>query len=189
MVCEIKMSQEARSISVCGCSANVHEASLREFFSYCGDVETVVIHEPLEEGAVGRKAVVTFTTADAVTTAVLLTGAIIVDSTVEITPLVASSAESPLSPLKSATSVINNIVSAGLLKGEKLVRDVREKAHAVDEKNGITATISTGVKVVVDAGKGVVQSVTRGGTKGTATTESWMYGNQPQWGAPPEEKK
>ena len=62
------------AVKVTGLTSNIGEQQLKEFFSYSGEVSSVEIFEELG----GRSAIVRFTDASALETALLLTGATIV---------------------------------------------------------------------------------------------------------------
>ena len=171
----------SKSIVVSGLSPQVTEDQIRQFLSYCGDIEAVAF----KESEAGRQAAVSFVAAESVATAELLTGAIVGDSTVTITPIV----EEKRSLTRSALGVVNGVVAAGMLHGEQLVADIRSRAAKLDKENGIISTVAGGAVgaagFVVREVRGVVKTVTGKGTLGKPTTEQWMYGNQPQWGPPP----
>eukprot|EP00759_Apiculatamorpha_spiralis_P044790 PhF_6_TR41666/c0_g1_i1/m.63165 len=146
------------------------EPKIKEFFTICGPVTHVALNTPSPNSAT-----VSFETEDAAETAVLFSGACIVDGPVTITAVVQqqqhqseASTSSASSPARSALDVANAIAAKGYIKGEALVGAIRERAKAVD--------LTRAKKLVGLGSKGA----------GAPITGQWMYRNlQPQWGAAP----
>jgi len=160
------------TVKVTNVSPATTQQKLCEFFAICGFVRSVTIDPST------CSAVVMFESPDAGETAVMLTGAIIVDSEVIITlesvhprPIGGEAppptlSEEAKSDSRSALEVVNAAIAAGYLKGEALVATVREKAKQVDT--------------------GRMTRVFQRQPKGTATKDQWMYRSlQPQWGIKP----
>lgn len=177
----------SHSVSVAGIAPTVSEEELRNFFSYCGEIVTVLVN------AVANTAVVTFSTPDGAETATLLSGAVVGTSPVTVTRS-ASSGGLAASSIDSAAALafVEGMVSRGLVTGEALIAQLRAQAATVGIPGGnaVVGVAVEGAKAVVNVGRTVVTTAVgavTGGSQplGQPTTGQWMYGNQPQWGAPP----
>ncbi|KAK3212747.1 hypothetical protein Dsin_017453 [Dipteronia sinensis] len=144
---------------VIGISPIATEMDVREFFSYCGELEHVEI---IRSGDCGSTAYVTFKDANALETAVLLDGATIVDQPVCILrwgsyPDESYPWNSPwnfdektgstttthtdkfASTPGEAVTVAQEVVKTMLAKGYVLSKDALIKAKTLDESYGISA--------------------------------------------------
>ncbi|GBG93487.1 hypothetical protein CBR_g71629 [Chara braunii] len=142
-------------IKVTGVSMNAKEKDLREFFSFSGDIETVHL-SPDASGL--QTCFIVFKSPKALDTALLLTGAKIVDEAVEIKEAspeevpghdasaaddVARGASSTAGIAQAAEQGLNRaqkMISTMLAKGYTLGKDAAGKAKAFDEKHNITAS-------------------------------------------------
>ena len=156
------------SVRVTNVSPATTESKLCEFFAICGLVRSVRMDLP------AASAIVTFEAADAAETAVMFTGAAIVDSAVTITlegkggEQMEEEKETTSSSSRSAMEIANAAIAAGYLKGEALVTAVRAKAHSIDTGR-VTRMLKRGDRV-----------------KGSVVTGQWSYRTlQPQWGVKP----
>lgn len=141
-------------------SPRATEKDVRDFFSHCGVIEHLEI---IRSGEYGCTAYVTFRDAYALETAVLLTGAIIVDQSVCITPWGSYADEydpfsraswsngdgssnvaihgSPfVSTPREAVTMAQEVVVTMIAKGYDLGKDALTKAKALDESHGVSAT-------------------------------------------------
>lgn len=173
------------SVRVSGLTASTTEQVLRDFLSYCGNI-TSVHFDPLNNDG-SRSAIVTFESPDCVPVAELITGATVGDATVTIGAVEASPLHKPLS---SATKWVQSVVDSGKIKGEQFVGVVKQRAAVLDERYGLCAAAVEGVQVVKKASVSAVQQgvafVSGPEISGKPTTETWMYGTQPQWGPKPQ---
>lgn len=142
-----------RTVKVCNLSLGASEQDIKEFFSFSGEIEYVEIHSENERSQI---AYVTFKEPQGAETAVLLSGATIVDQSVTI-----ELAQDYLPPAgASATHVTQNsssdrvetvvlgaeeVVSSMLARGFILGKDALNKAKAFDEKHQFTSTASAKV--------------------------------------------
>ncbi|KAM7525455.1 hypothetical protein LguiA_015357 [Lonicera macranthoides] len=143
-----------RTVKVSNVSLGATLQDVKEFFSFSGDIEYV---EMLSDTERSQIAFVTFKDAQGAETAVLLSGATIVDLTVtimldphyQLPP--AASAPPPETETKtpsgseSALRKAEDVVSSMLAKGFILGKDAVNKAKSLDEKHQITSTASAKV--------------------------------------------
>ncbi|CAH2078750.1 unnamed protein product [Thlaspi arvense] len=143
------------SVKVSNVSLGATERDLKEFFSFSGDI---LYLETQSETERSKLAYVTFKDLQGAETAVLLSGATIVDSSVivtmapdyELSPEALASLEpkdSTKSP-RAGDSVLRkaeDVVSSMLAKGFILGKDAIAKAKSVDEKHQLTSTASAKV--------------------------------------------
>ncbi|KAL8112696.1 hypothetical protein AgCh_020132 [Apium graveolens] len=143
-----------RSVKVSKVSLGASLQDVQEFFSFSGDIFYVEMQGHDERSQV---AFVTFKDAEGAETAVLLSGATIVDSTVTVAldpdykPPAAAFVPPPVTKNitpKSGESAINkaeDVVTSMLAKGFVLGKDAVGKAKAIDEKHKLTSTASSKV--------------------------------------------
>ncbi|XP_010933436.1 binding partner of ACD11 1 [Elaeis guineensis] len=143
-----------RTLKVSNVSLSASEQDIKEFFSFSGDIEYVEMQSGDEWSQV---AYVTFKEPQGAETALLLSGATIVDMSVIITPapeyqLPASASVPPLpndakavGGAGSAVQKAEDVVSSMLAKGFILGKDALNKAKAFDEKHQFTTTASAKV--------------------------------------------
>eukprot|EP00898_Chlorokybus_atmophyticus_P001490 jgi/Chlat1/2341/Chrsp17S02621 len=139
-------SSQRPSVLVTNISPNATERSLSEFFSFSGEIRRISIRD---EADGTKSATVTFKDAKALDTALLLTGAVIVDRAVMITAAsgVPNSPNTPLMSPVSQTSPLaepnrtERAIAAMLARGYVLSSDVLSRARAVDEKHGLTSRV------------------------------------------------
>ncbi|XP_033129534.1 binding partner of ACD11 1 isoform X2 [Brassica rapa] len=142
------------SVKVSNVSLGATERDLKEFFSFSGDILYLEMHSETERS---KLAYVTFKDLQGAETAVLLSGATIVDSSVIVTmaPDYQLSTEalaslepkedSSKSPRASVFRKAEDVVSSMLAKGFILGKDAIAKAKSVDEKHQLTSTASARV--------------------------------------------
>lgn len=144
-------------------SPRATEKDVRDFFSHCGVIEHLEI---IRSGEYGCTAYVTFRDAYALETAVLLSGATIVDQSVCITPWGSYADEyDPFSRAAwinengssnmathafvsspgEAVTVAQEVVKTMVAKGYDLGKDALSKAKAFDESHGVSATAAAKV--------------------------------------------
>ncbi|KAH9295466.1 hypothetical protein KI387_039054 [Taxus chinensis] len=153
------------AVQVMSLSQNATERDVRDFFSFSGTVETVELERAGEEAQV---AFVTFKEPYAVDTALLLTGATIVDQKVCIVRWgdceetydlwrahswrLEDGEESEVTPPsgfiqtpREAVTVAQDVVTSMLSKGYVLGKDALSKAKAFDESHQVTASAAAKV--------------------------------------------
>lgn len=146
---------QVRTVKVSNLSHGASEQDIREFFSFSGEIEHVEMQGGDEWSQI---AYVTFKDAQGADTALLLSGATIVDMSVIITaapeykPPPSSSpppyTEGPTSkPATSSNAVqkAEDVVSTMLAKGFVLGKDAVGKAKSFDQKHQLTSTASAKV--------------------------------------------
>ncbi|XP_065635652.1 binding partner of ACD11 1 isoform X2 [Quercus suber] len=161
------------TVKVSNVSLGASEQDLKEFFSFSGKIEYVEMKSEDEKSQV---AYVTFRETQGAETAVLLSGATIVDQSVHIAlapdyelPAAAASALATETEQKreggSETAIQNaeDVVSSMLAKGFNLGKDALNKAKAFDEKHQFTSTATAKV-VSLDQKIGLTEKVTAGTT-------------------------
>lgn len=137
------------TVKVSNVSLKAAQRDIKEFFSFSGDIVHVEM-QSLDE--LSQVAYITFKDKQGAETAMLLTGATIVDMAVIVTP--ANDYELPSSVLvalepkdtkPSALQKAEDIVGTMLAKGFILGRDALDKAKALDEKHQLTSTATARV--------------------------------------------
>ncbi|XP_015897527.1 binding partner of ACD11 1 [Ziziphus jujuba] len=145
-----------KSVKVSNVSLGANERDIKEFFSFSGDIEYV---EMMSDNERSQIAYVTFKDAQGAETAVLLSGATIVDMSVTITlapeyelppaasapPFVQETEDKAPSGAESAFRKAEDVVSGMLAKGFILGKDAVNKAKNFDDKHQLTSTASAKV--------------------------------------------
>ncbi|KAJ6811414.1 binding partner of ACD11 1-like isoform X2 [Iris pallida] len=160
-----------RTVKVSNVSLGASEQDIKEFFSFSGDIEYVEMQSGDEWSQV---AYVTFKDSQGVETALLLSGATIVDLSVIVTPAAdyqlppAASAPPPYKDTtrsgggsESAVQKAEDVVSSMLAKGFILGKDAVNKAKAFDEKHQFTSTATAKV-ASLDQKIGLSEKITMG---------------------------
>ncbi|KAJ6833916.1 binding partner of ACD11 1-like isoform X2 [Iris pallida] len=160
-----------RTVKVSNVSLGASEQDIKEFFSFSGDIEYVEMQSGDEWSQV---AYVTFKDSQGVETALLLSGATIVDLSVIVTPAAdyelppAASAPPPYQDTtrsgggsESAVQKAEDVVSSMLAKGFILGKDAVNKAKAFDEKHQFTSTATAKV-ASLDQKIGLSEKITMG---------------------------
>ncbi|KAK6155417.1 hypothetical protein DH2020_009665 [Rehmannia glutinosa] len=163
-----------RTVKVSNVSLGATEQDIQEFFSFSGIIEYV---EMKSENERSQTAFVTFKDPQGAETAVLLTGATIVDQSVTIAlepdyvlPH-AASASYAASENKNATGAggasavqkAEDVVSSMLAKGFILGKDAVNKAKSFDEKHQVISTATAKV-ASLDQKIGLTEKITIGAT-------------------------
>ncbi|GAB2216530.1 hypothetical protein Droror1_Dr00024305 [Drosera rotundifolia] len=153
------MSPGGYTIEVTALSPNATEQDVFDFFSHCGPVE----HLEILRSGQARTAYVTFRDAYALETAVLLSGAVIVDQCVCITPWgnytdehdpwsgsswnqsdysssTGTQSRQFVSTPSEALFQAQEVVITMMAKGYDLGKDVLSRAKAFDESHNVSAT-------------------------------------------------
>ncbi|KZV37266.1 protein vip1-like [Dorcoceras hygrometricum] len=158
------------TVKVCNLSLGASERDVKEFFSFSGDIQYVEMRSGTERSQI---AFVTFKDAQGADTAVLLSGATIVDMTVTVTldpdytlPEAASAPPQPSDKRteggsESALRKAEDVVSSMLAKGYNLGKESVNKAKAFDEKHQLTSTASAKV-ASLDKKIGLSEKITIG---------------------------
>ncbi|KAF0910278.1 hypothetical protein E2562_001464 [Oryza meyeriana var. granulata] len=164
---------EVRTVKVSNISLNASKREITEFFSFSGDIEYVEMQSESERS---QLAYVTFKDSQGAETAVLLSGATIVDLSVIITPVPNyqlppyAHKQSPgekSSSTESAVRKAEDVVSSMLAKGFVLSKDALNLARSFDERHNIlsnaTATVASldrqyGLSEKISLGRAIVGS-------------------------------
>ncbi|CAN6466753.1 unnamed protein product [Victoria cruziana] len=144
---------DVRTVKVSNISLHASEQEVKEFFSFSGDIEYVEMQRETDHS---QLAYVTFKESQGADTAMLLTGATVVDLSVDITPaedyklppeIVAKLAKESDVPgaAGSAVQKAEEVVSSMLAKGFVLGKDALNKAKEFDEKLHLTSNATATV--------------------------------------------
>ncbi|KAB1994511.1 hypothetical protein ES319_D13G104000v1 [Gossypium barbadense] len=140
-----------QSVKVGNVSLGASEKDLKEFFSFSGEIAYVEMNGDNEKTQV---AYITFKDSKGAETAVLLSGATIVDQsvTIELAPDYKPPASATLATenkgsanAESAVQKAEDVVSDMLARGFILGKDALNKAKTFDEKHGLTSTATATV--------------------------------------------
>ncbi|XP_011028135.1 PREDICTED: uncharacterized protein LOC105128249 [Populus euphratica] len=146
-------AMSVKTVKVSNVSLGASEQDLKEFFSFSGDIEYVEMKSENEQSQI---AYVSFKDSQGADTAVLLSGATIVDLPVTVTldpdyqlppaalaALVATENKAPSG--EPALHKAEDMVTGMLAKGFILGKDAINKAKSFDEKHQLTSTASAKV--------------------------------------------
>lgn len=159
-----------KTVKVSNLSLGATERDVNEFFSFSGDIEYVEMRSDTVRSQI---AFVTFKDAQGAETAILLSGATIIDMTVEIQQdpdykLPPAACAPPVQSDKktgggaeSALQKAEDVVSSMLAKGFILGKDAVNKAKTFDEKHQLTSTASAKVSSF-DKKIGLTEKITIG---------------------------
>lgn len=164
------------TVKVANVSLKASARDIQDFFSFSGEIAHIELQRDTE---LSQVAFVTFKDPQALDTALLLSGATIVDQSVNIFPVENYSppAETPGShaaqyppndgtAIKGGGTAINkaqDVVTGMLAKGFILGKDAMNKARAFDEKHGFTENASAKV-TSFDKKIGFTEKITAGTT-------------------------
>ncbi|KAK1272701.1 hypothetical protein QJS04_geneDACA012161 [Acorus gramineus] len=161
-----------KTVKVSNVSLGASERDIKEFFSFSGDIEYVEMQSADEWSQI---AYVTFKDSQGAETAILLSGATIVDLSVIITPApeyqlpptatVRQTENKPAAAggAESAVQKAEDVVSGMLAKGFVLGKDALNKAKSFDEKLQLTSTATAKV-ASLDKKIGLTEKVSAGAT-------------------------
>ncbi|XP_042007773.1 binding partner of ACD11 1-like [Salvia splendens] len=160
-----------KTVKVSNVSLGATEQDIQEFFSFTGAIQYV---EMKSENERSQSAYVTFVDAQNAETAVLLSGATIVDQTVSIAlepnyTLPASAAASASQGddagggVAAAAQKAEDVVSGMVAKGFILGKDALNRAKSFDERHQLTSTASATV-ASLDQKIGLSEKITVGAT-------------------------
>uniref|UniRef100_A0A0D3FN82 RRM domain-containing protein n=1 Tax=Oryza barthii TaxID=65489 RepID=A0A0D3FN82_9ORYZ len=158
---------EVRTVKVSNISLNASKREITEFFSFSGDIEYVEMQSESERS---QLAYVTFKDSQGADTAVLLSGATIVDRSVIITPVVnyqlppdarKQSAGEKSSSAESVVRKAEDVVSSMLAKGFVLSKDALNVARSFDERHNILSN-ATATVASLDRQYGVSEKISLG---------------------------
>ncbi|KAA8525850.1 hypothetical protein F0562_007705 [Nyssa sinensis] len=155
-----------KTVKVSNVSLGAYEQDIKEFFSFSGDIEYVEMQSANEWSQI---AYVTFKDSQGADTAVLLSGATIVDLSVTITlapeyQLPPAASAPPLTTENKSPSAFRkaeDVVSSMLAKGFVLGKDAVNKAKSFDEKHQLTSTATAKV-VSFDKKIGLSEKISTG---------------------------
>ncbi|XVE62281.1 hypothetical protein DITRI_Ditri06bG0105400 [Diplodiscus trichospermus] len=159
------------SVKVSNVSLGASEQDIKEFFSFSGQIEHVEMHGDSERSQI---AYVAFKDPQGAETAVLLSGARVVDQsvTIELAPDYKPPANASATPgteknsageAESAVKKAEDVVSSMLARGFILGKDAVNKAKAFDEKHQFTSTATTKV-ASMDQKIGFTEKISAGTT-------------------------
>ncbi|XP_074585821.1 binding partner of ACD11 1-like [Curcuma longa] len=142
-----------RSVKISNVSLSASAQDIKEFFSFSGDIEHVELQSADEWSQI---AYVTFRDSQGAETALLLSGATIVDLSVIVTPapeyqvptVVSAPEHNEAKATSGSGSVVQkaeDVVTTMLAKGFILGKDAVNKAKTFDEKHSLTSTASSRV--------------------------------------------
>ncbi|KAL9436591.1 hypothetical protein AB3S75_022611 [Citrus x aurantiifolia] len=161
-----------RTVKISNVSLGATEQDIKEFFSFSGEIEHVELHSDNERSQIAR---VVFKDPQGAETAVLLSGATIVDQSVTIeldpdykppaTASVTSTARENKNEggTESVVHKAEDVVSTMLAKGFILGKDAVGKAKAFDEKHRFTST-ATATVASLDQKIGFTEKISAGTT-------------------------
>ncbi|XP_021281837.1 binding partner of ACD11 1 [Herrania umbratica] len=160
-----------RSVKVSNVSLGASEQDIKEFFSFSGEIEHVEMQSGNERSQI---AYVTFKDSQGAETAVLLSGATIVDQsvTIDLAPDYKPPATASAPPAtenksavqaESAVQKAEDVVSSMLARGFILGKDAVNKAKAFDEKHQFTSTATAKV-ASLDQKIGLTEKISAGTT-------------------------
>ncbi|XP_021725827.1 binding partner of ACD11 1-like [Chenopodium quinoa] len=159
-----------KSVKVCNVSLGASEQDIKEFFSFSGEIEHIELQSENERS---QTAYVTFKDAQGAETAVLLSGATIVDQsvTIALAPDYKSPATASVPPtatentgaVGSPVQKAEDVVTTMLAKGFVLGKDALNQARGFDEKHRFTSTASATV-ASLDQKIGLSEKFTMGTT-------------------------
>ncbi|VFQ94427.1 unnamed protein product [Cuscuta campestris] len=140
-----------KTVKVCNISLRASERDIKEFFSFSGDIEYVDMQSDTEQCQV---AYVTFKDSQGAETAILLSGATIIDMPVSVmydpeyqvppqlaTPEPTAKTSAPDTVLRKAEDAITSMLAKGYVLG----KDAVGKAKSFDEKHQLTSSASAKV--------------------------------------------
>ncbi|XP_064959592.1 binding partner of ACD11 1-like [Musa acuminata AAA Group] len=157
----------AKTVKISNICLSASQRDIQEFFSFSGDIDYVEMQSESEDT---QLAYVTFRDSQGAETAMLLTGATIVDRSVNITP--AENYKLPpeayrhmldgnSSPTNEAVKKAEDVVSGMLAKGFVLSKDALQRAKAFDEQHQLLSTASATV-VSLDQRIGLSEKLSTG---------------------------
>ncbi|XP_007029596.2 PREDICTED: binding partner of ACD11 1 [Theobroma cacao] len=171
LFCHKRNFMAVRSVKVSNVSLGASEQDMKEFFSFSGEIEHVEMQSGNERSQI---AYVTFKDSQGAETAVLLSGATIVDQSVIIDlapdykpPATASAPPATMNKsagqAESAVQKAEDVVSSMLARGFILGKDAVTKAKAFDEKHQFTSTATAKV-ASLDQKIGLTEKISAGTT-------------------------
>uniref|UniRef100_M4CJ86 RRM domain-containing protein n=1 Tax=Brassica campestris TaxID=3711 RepID=M4CJ86_BRACM len=140
-------TSSVKTVKISNVSLNVSKKELNEFFSFSGDIHYVEMRSETQET---QLAYVTFKDPQGAETAMLLTGAVIADHRVSITPAVNYELPPEALALDSQEYSFNGftvkkaeqVVSTMMERGYAVGKDAMEKAKAFDDKHNLVSNAS-----------------------------------------------
>ncbi|TYG41560.1 hypothetical protein ES288_D12G185300v1 [Gossypium darwinii] len=160
---------DIRTVKVSNISPSASERDIKEFFCFSGDIQYV---EMRRETGNAQVAYVTFKESQGADTAMLLTGATIIDFSVNISPAedyelppraLQSNVEKKPDATDSNVNKAEDMMSTMLAKGFILGKDAISRAKAFDERHHLIANASAAV-TSIDEKMGLREKFTIGTT-------------------------
>ncbi|CAN1235957.1 Binding partner of ACD11 1 [Linum grandiflorum] len=160
------LSQQVTAVKVGNVSLGATELDLKEFFSFSGEIDCIIMQRR------SQSAYLRFKEPQGAETAILLSGATIVDQsvTIELAPEyefpAATSEKNGGGRAEIAIQKAEDVVSGMLARGFCLGKDALKKAKTFDEKLQLTSTASSldqkiGLSEKISAGRSVVNEKVR----------------------------
>lgn len=158
---------QTRTVKVSNLSVKATERDVHDFFSFSGEIEHIELRS---EGDESNAAFVTFKDPEALDTAILLSGATIVDKIVSITDVEdfhpsSGSDKTPESMQAAGTGSAFNkaqdVMTTMLAKGYDLGKDAMNRAKGLDEKHQFSAN-ATATVTSIDKKIGLTQKISSG---------------------------
>lgn len=157
-----------KTVKISNVSLNVSKKDLNEFFSFSGDIHYIEMRSETQET---QLAYVTFKDPQGAETAMLLTGAVIADHRVSITPAVNYELPPEALALDSQEYSFNgftvkkaeHVVSIMMERGYAVGKDAMEKAKAFDDKHNLVSNASATI-ASLDSKIGLSEKLSMGTT-------------------------
>ncbi|KAH7293783.1 hypothetical protein KP509_28G042200 [Ceratopteris richardii] len=160
---------QTRTIKVSNVSLKATERDIHEFFSFSGEIENITVERNGE--APTKTVYLRFASSESVETAVLLSGATIVDAIVNISEVddsfsspatnVGNLAPANTAGLGGAVTRAQDVFSAMLVKGYDLGKDALTKAKSFDERHHLSEN-ATATMASLDQKMGLSQKFSTG---------------------------
>ncbi|KAF5819080.1 putative RNA recognition motif domain, nucleotide-binding alpha-beta plait domain superfamily [Helianthus annuus] len=155
-------AMSAKTVKVSNLSLKASQRDVKEFFSFSGDL--VYVEVQCNDDNSSQNAFVTFADSQGAETAVLLSGATIIDTTVTVTLApeyhLPPEAAAALAPRGGNTyTPAKGEPESALSKAEDVVSSLFAKAKSFDQQHGITQKVSTGTSMVTEKVKEVDQKL------------------------------
>lgn len=177
-------TMDERSVFVTNISSQADEKAVREFFDFCGEIDSMNI-QPAEDGTL--QAVVIFVSPESAQTAKLMSNAVIVDQAVTVGPVpptddtpsqangtassVSTTAAEYASSFFAGTYKVGSAVAGTTYKVASYpVVKTKEGVKYLDEKTGVSKSVNAGITTTkekvnaVDSQLGVSATIDKGRT-------------------------
>lgn len=176
-----------RAVYVTNLSAKATLKNVSDFFSFCGDIERMIMdRHPDHDG--NQFCVVVFDSESAYSTALLLGNAVIADQPIAVAPYstvaprseipsraatTASSSSSSSGAAdghRTASSVIASLVANGFITGETVVGEMRQQARILDSQTNMSNRLKMAYSISAAKAREVDESLQLSNTLNTLTS-------------------